>query len=45
MFKKVVPYDYRHMIELIKYYEKQGLTNEQAKVEAFNEARKGYNHG
>ena len=41
MFKKVVPHDYRHMIELIKYYEKQGLTNEQAKVEAFNEARKG----
>ena len=41
MFKKVVPHDYRHMIELIKYYEKQGLTNEQAKVEAFNEARRG----
>ena len=41
MFKKVVPHDYKHMIELIKYYEKQGLTNEQAKVEAFNEARKG----
>ena len=41
MFKKVVPHDYKHMIELIKYYGKQGLTNEQAKVEAFNEARKG----
>lgn len=41
LFKKVVPHDYKHMIELIKYYEKQGLSNEQAKVEAFNEARKG----
>ena len=45
MFKKVVPYDYKHMTELIKYYEKQDLTNEQAKVEAFNEARKEHNHG
>ena len=41
LFKKVVPHDYKHMIELIKYYEKQGLSSEQAKVEAFNEARKG----
>lgn len=40
-FKKVVPHDYKHMIELIKYYEKQGLSDEQAKVEAFNAARKG----
>lgn len=40
LFKKVVPHDYKHMIELIKYYEKQGLSNEQAKVEAFNEARR-----
>lgn len=41
VFKKVVPHDYKHMIELIKHYEKQGLSNEQAKVEAFNDARKG----
>ena len=40
LFKKVVPHDYKRMIELIKYYEKQGLSNEQAKIEAFNEVRK-----
>lgn len=41
LFKKVVPHDYAHMIELISSYEQQGLTNEQAKVEAFNAFKKG----
>ncbi len=45
LFKKVVPADYWHMLELIKHYEKQGLTNDQAKVEAFNQVRKEGNHG
>lgn len=40
-FKKIVPYDYQKMIDLIASYEKQGLDSEQAKIEAFNAAKKG----
>ena len=40
-FKKIVPYDYQKMIDLIASYEKQGLSEDQAKIEAFYAARKG----
>lgn len=40
-FKKVVPHDYKKMMSLISSFEQQGLTNEQAKVEAFNAFKKG----
>ena len=40
-FKKVVPHDYKRMMSLISLFEQQGLTNEQAKVEAFNAFKKG----
>lgn len=40
-FKKIVPYDYQKMIDLIASYEKQGLDAEQAKIEAFYAAKKG----
>ena len=39
--KKVVPHDYKRMMSLISSFEQQGLTNEQAKVEAFNAFKKG----
>ena len=39
-FKKVVPHDYKRMMSLISSFEQQGLTNEQAKVEAFNAFKK-----
>ncbi len=45
MFKKVIPVVYRRMIESIKKYEQLGLTNEQARIEAFNDVKKGANHG
>ena len=40
-FKKIVPYDYQKMIDLIASYEKQGLDEEQAKIEAFYASKKG----
>ncbi len=40
-FKKIVPYDYQKMIDLIASYEKQGLDEENAKIEAFYAAKKG----
>lgn len=40
-FKKIVPYDYQKMIDLIASYEKQGLSEEQAKIEAFYASREG----
>ena len=40
-FKKIVPYDYQKMIDLIASYEQQGLDEEQAKIEAFYTAKKG----
>ena len=40
-FKKVVPHDYKRMMSLISSFEQQGLSNEQAKVEAFKAFKKG----
>lgn len=40
-FKKIIPYDYEKMIQLISHYEKQGLTKEQAQIDAFYEMKKG----
>lgn len=40
-FKKIIPYDYERMINLIANYEKQGLNVEQAKIEAFYAVKKG----
>lgn len=45
-FKKVVPHDYSKMMSLISTFEQQGLSNDQAKVEAFNTFKKGIDeHG
>ena len=41
MFKKVVPYAYSKMLSTIKHFEEKGLTNEQAKIEAFYALKKG----
>ena len=41
LFKKVIPYDYKKMMNLISSFEQQGLSKEQAKVEAFNAFKKG----
>lgn len=38
-FKKIMPYDYKEMISLIKKYEERGLSNEEAQVEAFYEKK------
>lgn len=40
-FKKIMPYDYRKMITLIKQNEEKGMTNEQAKIEAFYAVKEG----
>lgn len=40
-FKKVIPYDYKVMMERIAYYQGLGLDKEKASEEAFNELRKG----
>ena len=40
-FKKIIPHDYKKMMDLIAYYQSQGLDEDQAKVEAFNAAMKG----
>ena len=40
-FKKIIPYDYKKMMNLISSFEQQGLSKEQAKVEAFNAFKKG----
>lgn len=41
LFKKVIPHDYKKMMNLISSFEQQGLSKEQAKVEAFNAFKKG----
>ncbi len=41
MFKKIIPYDYKKMINLMAYYEKQGLDSKKAQIEAFYQAKKG----
>ena len=35
MFKKVVPHDYRRMMNAIVQMEEKGLNSEQAQIEAF----------
>ncbi len=40
-FKKVFPYDYKHMLNLIKQNEAKGLTNEEAQIEAFYAIKNG----
>ena len=40
-FKKIVPTTYKKMMDLIVHFESQGLTEDEAKVEAFNTAMKG----
>ena len=34
--RKIIPHDYKKMMDLIAYYQSQGLDEDQAKVEAFN---------
>ena len=41
LFKKIIPHDYKKMIDLMAYYEKLGLDSEQAQFEAFYQAKKG----
>lgn len=40
-FKKVIPHDYQHMVDMINNYQKQGLTEEEAQTKSFNDIRKG----
>ncbi len=40
--RKIIPHDYKKMMmDLIAYYQSQGLDEDQAKVEAFNANMKG----
>lgn len=41
LFKKVIPFEYKAMMKSIADFKQQGLTDEQAKVEAFNALKKG----
>ena len=34
-FKKIVPYDYSHMLQLIGRFEAAGMTRDEAELEAF----------
>lgn len=34
-FKKIIPYDYSHMLQLIGRYEAAGMTRDEAELEAF----------
>ena len=34
-FKKIIPYDYSHMLQLIGRYEAVGMTRDEAELEAF----------
>ena len=34
-FKKIIPHDYRRVLQTILQMEKRGYTNEQAQIEAF----------
>ncbi|MGN0715270.1 MAG: hypothetical protein ACI4LN_05560, partial [Anaerovoracaceae bacterium] len=40
LFKKIVPEDYRKMLNAIGHFEKKGLTREQAELEAFYKVTK-----
>ncbi len=39
-FKKVLPYDYDHMLRVIASVEERGLDGEQAQIEAFYAVQK-----
>ncbi len=43
-FKKVVPFDYARMLRAIARHEAEGLSREQAEMEAFREAAQGHTH-
>nr|WP_330372787.1 hypothetical protein [Lachnoclostridium phytofermentans] len=34
-FKKIIPHDYRRMLQMIVQMEEKGLSSEQAQIEAF----------
>ncbi|MBN7773506.1 glutamate synthase large subunit [Clostridium aminobutyricum] len=40
-FKKIIPYDYKNMLSLIRKYEEIGVSEEQALVKAFYESKGG----
>ena len=40
-FKRIVPHDYQRVISAIGKYEEQGISHENAVLEAFNEITKG----
>ena len=39
-FKKIIPYDYAHILGLIKEFENKGMSHEDAELEAFYAAAK-----
>ncbi len=41
LFKKIIPYDYQKMIDLMAHYEKQGMDSYQAQIEAFYKMKEG----
>ncbi|MFV0516457.1 MAG: glutamate synthase large subunit [Aminipila sp.] len=43
MFKKIIPYDYKVVLELINKYEEMGLDKENAQIKAFYEIKGGIN--
>ena len=40
-FKKIIPNDYKRMMNTIVQMEEKGLSSEQAQIEAFNAIKKG----
>ena len=40
-FKKIVPHDYKRMMQRIVQMEEKGLSSEQAQIEAFYEIKRG----
>ena len=40
-FKKIIPNDYKKMMNAIVQLEEKGLSSEQAQIEAFNAIKKG----
>ena len=40
-FKKIIPNDYQRILTAISKYEEQGISHENAELEAFNEMKKG----
>ncbi|MFV0395540.1 MAG: glutamate synthase large subunit [Coprobacillaceae bacterium] len=40
-FKKIIPYDYQKMITMIETYKKQGLSSEEAELQAFEIIKEG----